>query len=353
MTPRPDDVHDRGRKNHWYMAAWPQEVGRSLLARTVCGEPVLLYRKRDGTAVALADRCVHRRYPLSLGRLVEDTVECGYHGFTYDCSGRCVSVPGQDRIPAGFRVRTYPLVERDGLVWLWPGDSETADPADIPACPWPALPSWATVRDTVHSPFRTELLLDNLMDLSHETFLHAGLIGTPEVAETPITWETDKEHGVVTVSRHMSAVTCPTVYVESTGLSSPVDRHQDIEFHAPSLLVIHARIAPVGAAAHPDGSDPDAAHAKIIHFLTPETATTCWDFWAISRDFALRDDTVGDYLLKMNREVVQQDLRALTELERVIAAEPEGVRERSIRIDAGALAARSLLRSRTGPAARN
>jgi phenylpropionate dioxygenase-like ring-hydroxylating dioxygenase large terminal subunit len=329
-------------RNQWYVAAWRHEVGRRLLARTICDEPVLLYRTRGGQAVALSDRCVHRRLPLSLGKLVGDDVECGYHGFTYNCSGVCVSVPGQDRIPRSARVTTYPVEERDGLVWIWIGDPAAAVPASIPACPWLDDAGWAAVGEVTYSPFRTGLLLDNLMDLSHETYLHAGLIGTPEVAATPITWHVEPDKPVVRVSRHMSGAECPPFYSKTTGMPSPVDRWQDIEYTAPALWVNHARIAPAGVAPGADGSDPRGAHAKIIHLLTPETATTCWDFWAVARDFALEDQGVSDFLLKMNQEVVQQDLDALTELEKVVARESPDAQELSIGIDGGGLAAREV-----------
>src|SRR5258708_5585041 len=119
-------------QNYWYVAAWSSEVGRELLARTICGEPVVLYRKRDGSPIALADRCVHRRYPLSLGKLTEDQVECGYHGFVFDCAGACTFVPGQDRIPRTARVPSYKLIERDKWIWIWIGDQNKADPALVP-----------------------------------------------------------------------------------------------------------------------------------------------------------------------------------------------------------------------------
>ena len=92
-------------RNFWYVAAYYHEIGRKPLGRTVLGEPVVLFRKEDGTAVALEDRCVHRHLPLSMGRLVGDTLQCHYHGLRYDRTGACVLVPGQDTIPPGARVK--------------------------------------------------------------------------------------------------------------------------------------------------------------------------------------------------------------------------------------------------------
>ena len=106
-------------RNCWYAAAWDDEVAEIPLARTILGEPVVLWRSADGRPAALEDRCCHRALPLSMGRPVGETLQCGYHGLRFDTAGRCVAVPGQSTIPPGARVRAYPLVERHGWVWIW------------------------------------------------------------------------------------------------------------------------------------------------------------------------------------------------------------------------------------------
>ncbi|MFE2377088.1 Rieske 2Fe-2S domain-containing protein [Streptomyces sp. NPDC059398] len=330
-------------QNHWYVAAWSTEVGRELLGRTICGEPVVFYRTRDGRPVALTDRCVHRRYPLSLGRLDEDGIECGYHGFVFDCSGSCTFVPGQERIPRTARVPGYQLVERDKWIWIWIGDQSKADPALVPDAHWLDDPAWTSVEDMAYSPFRYGLLMDNLMDLSHESYLHAGLIGTPEIARTPFTTDVDHEQHRVSFSRHMESVECPPFYERTTGFTTPIDRWQDVEFLPPAFWVNNVRVAPHGVPDTGEG-DERAAHVKIIHGLTPETENSTWDFWAVTRDFALDDESVSHTLLTLNQEVVQQDLDALTVLETVVASEPPGTQELSVAIDAGGLAAREMFR---------
>jgi phenylpropionate dioxygenase-like ring-hydroxylating dioxygenase large terminal subunit len=114
-------------RNQWYVAAYAAEIGRGLFARTVLGEPIAFYRTGAGAIAALADRCVHRRYPLAAGNLVDDNLVCGYHGFTYDPTGTCVAVPGQKRVPRTARVPSYEVVEQDSLVWVWIGDPGRAD----------------------------------------------------------------------------------------------------------------------------------------------------------------------------------------------------------------------------------
>ena len=246
-------------RNQWYVGAYGAEVGRDLLARTVLGEAIVLYRTSGGEAVALADRCVHRRFPLSESRLEGDTVVCGYHGFTYDQTGTCVFVPGQTRVPSTARVAKYPVVEQDSFVWVWIGDRE-ADTALVPRAPWLADPAYTTVCGMEPLAARASLLVDNLMDLSHETYLHGGYIGTPEVAGTPITTEVDDEAGIVYVSRHMADADCPPFYAKSTGLEGRITRWQDIEFHPPCLYLLHSRVAPAGVLPPEDGPDDQAFH---------------------------------------------------------------------------------------------
>ncbi len=103
-------------RNAWYVGAWDHEIGRSMLRRIILDEPVLFYRREDGTPVALEDRCCHRQAPLSMGKLIGDIVKCPYHGLEYDTTGKCVKVPSQDMVPKGAKVRAFPVVERNHWV---------------------------------------------------------------------------------------------------------------------------------------------------------------------------------------------------------------------------------------------
>ncbi len=332
-------------RDQWYVAAYGREVGPDLLARTILGEPIVLYRTQDGRPVALADRCVHRRFPLSAhpSRLVGDVLVCGYHGFSYDPSGACVAVPGQTRVPRTARVAGYPVVEQDSFVWVWIGDPALAAGSAPPRAPWLADPAWTTVSGMEPLAARWSLLVDNLMDLSHETYLHAGYIGTPEVAATPIITEVDETARVVRVSRHMADAECPVFYSRSTGIQGRITRWQDIEYHPPCLYLLHSRVAPVGVLPGPDGRDEDAFHVEVVYAITPSTPGSTYDFWAVARDFALEDEEVSTFLRDSNRTVVLQDVTALDLLETVVADDPPGVQELSITIDTGALAARRML----------
>ncbi len=334
-------------RNQWYVIALSSEITSTPIARTVAGEQIVCYRVPGGRVVALRDRCPHRRYPLSLGRLNGEVLTCGYHGFCFQTDGRCIVVPGQERIPAHADVAVYELEERGLWTWVWIGDSAAGDRRP-PATPWLTSPdSWSVVTGMAPIECRTSLLVDNLLDLSHETYLHGGSIGTPEVAATPTMTTIDRERNVIAVSRHMDAVECPEFYARTTGLTSPIDRWQDIEFFAPSFYLLHVRIAPAGVTPERSGEDPQAFHMKILYGLTPSTTGTTYDFWAVCRDFAIGDQEVDKFLDTMQREVVQQDVDALNIVESRIANDPDPF-EVVLGIDRGALAARRMIQELAG-----
>ena len=230
--------------DHWYVAALSSELSTKPVSRQILGEHVAMYRAASGDVVAVADQCPHRGYPLSLGTVVGDELVCGYHGFTFDCSGTCVAVPGQDRIPSRLSVRTYPLRERGPWVWIWMGRGE-ADESALPATPWLTdVDNWSCVAGVATIDASFDLLVDNLLDLSHETYLHNGSIGTPEVATTPIEVEVDEDARVVRVFRHMNDVVCPPFYSRTTGLDG---QRRSVAGHR----LLRARLLPACTRASP------------------------------------------------------------------------------------------------------
>ncbi|OBG44802.1 Rieske (2Fe-2S) protein [Mycobacterium alsense] len=336
-------------RNQWYVAAYSHDIVHELFARTICNEPILFWRTEAGQIAAMSDRCVHRRYPLSAApsRLEGDRVVCGYHGFTYGSDGGCVSVPGQTRIPRTARLTSYQVVEQDSFVWVWISDPENpmqGDPSRIPRAPWMDSPDYTVVSGMEPIDCNYRILVDNLMDLSHETYLHGGHIGTSEVASTPITTEVDEDRNVIYVSRHMDDAECPPFYSESTGIQTRITRWQDIEYIPPCLYLLHSRVAPLAAPLpEQDGADPHAFHVEVVYAITPETENSTHDFWAVARDFALQDHAVSKFLAESNRTVVMQDVAALNVLQQALNNEKPNYQELSINIDAGGLGARRLL----------
>jgi vanillate O-demethylase monooxygenase subunit len=321
-------------QNGWYLAAWSEEVGRTFTQRWIAGNPVCFYRLLDGTPVAVEDRCPHRRYPLSLGRLDGDVLECNYHGYRFDGTGRCTGVAEQRDTPKA-RARHYRLAERHGVLWLWPGDPEAADETLLPDTSWLDSPQWTGFHGVLPLKARHLLLVENLLDLSHETFLHPTTIGNRAVAATPIDVTTTER--VVSFTRHMTGIEAPPFYVHSMGLTSPVDRWQDGDFHPPGIFILHIRLAPTGT------SEPEGFHMKVLYGLTPAAGGECHDFYAVCRDFALDDAGLTDYQHKQQLAVMREDIGALEAQEHMVATSAGGAPESSIRSDLAALRARRML----------
>ncbi len=171
-------------RNVWYVAGWQSEFdGVGPFARQIIGEQVVLFRKTDGTLVALQDRCPHRWAPLSLGRVEGDDLRCMYHGLKLDAGGVCVEVPDQDKIATNLCVATYPVVERHRFAWIWMGDHAKADPALIPSVGVIETPGWHLNYGSLDYQANYALVNDNLLDLSHTAYTHEQTFGRlPQLA---------------------------------------------------------------------------------------------------------------------------------------------------------------------------
>jgi phenylpropionate dioxygenase-like ring-hydroxylating dioxygenase large terminal subunit len=164
--------------DYWYPVAWSHELqtGKAL-GRRFASEPIVLYRSNQGRVFALEDRCAHRQVPLHLGVVAGDQIKCHYHGWTYDGNGKCVSVPyiGKERLPNG--VRSYPVSEVDGIVFVFPGDRAVAPgrlPARLGAFRRKDYKTRRLYREVAcHYTFMHE----NLFDMNHQ-FMHRKQMGS-------------------------------------------------------------------------------------------------------------------------------------------------------------------------------
>jgi len=332
--------------NAWYAAAWDVEVGRQLLARTVCGQQMVLYRKEDGAPAALEDACWHRLLPLSLGRLEGDEVVCGYHGLVYNERGRCTHMPSQATVNPSACVRAYPVLQKHRLVWVWPGDPALADPARVPDLHWADDPAWAADGKLIPVKCDYRLVVDNLMDLTHETFVHGSSIGNRAVAEAPF----EATHGdrTATVSRWMHGIEAPPFWAaqirRTHGYTGPVDRWQIVRFEAPCTVVIDVGVAAAGQGLPHDERrhGETGVRGHVLNTITPETATTCHYFWAFARNYRLAEQRLTHELREGVARIFREDEQVLEAQQRAIDARP-GQRFYNLNIDAGAMWARRLI----------
>jgi phenylpropionate dioxygenase-like ring-hydroxylating dioxygenase large terminal subunit len=318
-------------RNSWYVGAWDREVTRTLLGRTLLGEPVVLFRKESGEPVALEDRCCHRHLPLSMGKLEGDELRCGYHGLLFNSLGKCVAIPGQDSVPPQARVRAYPVHEKYNWVWIWMGEPAKADPALIPNWWWAEHPEWTFTRpDRVHLKCNYQLIADNVLDVTHLAYVHASSIGSGSIVEFPATVE--REERLVRLTRWIRDRPPPPLYQKAGGFPGNVDRWQIVE-HVPPCFSVNF-------AGCKDGSRK--IDLMALSAPTPETANTTHYFFGFVRNFGLRDEEMEKIFAVDMVKVFNEDFPVLEAQQRMLELKP-GAPKIDIAVDAAPLAARRML----------
>lgn len=291
----------------WYVAALSGEVTRDLLERTLLGKTVLMYRKLDGTPVVMQNRCAHRSFPLSKGRLDGDQVVCGYHGMAYNPEGQCVHMPSLANPPTHARIASYPVQERGPLIWIWMGDAAKADPALIPDTSWLDAPEWTTVTGYFHMKSNYVAMHENLLDQTHFPILHADTVGTPEYSRSSL--EIHNEGDVVRIRRELRNSPPPPIYGIPMKLRGrPVDRFSASRFVSPAGHIAFARIT----NPEPREDEQTDYRVNITHLFTPEFQGTIHYWWFNSRDFALADAGASEYLASASVKAYTEDVDALT-----------------------------------------
>lgn len=275
--------------NTWYPLTWSRGVGRELTTHKIIEKDVVLYRTTTGSVVAMEDICPHRLLPLSMGKLKGDTVECGYHGMTFDCSGKCVRVPGQEMIPANAIVKTYPTHENMGLVWIWMGDPALADTSKVFDLPQYHDPEWSAVEgDALHIGANYLSLADNLCDPAHVNFVHLSTLGSASGEDIPVLHE-QRENGILTWRWIIDAPAIP-IFAKYGNFKGNVDRWHYYHYHAPSIAVIDFGSAETGTGA-PDGNRDDCVQIFACHFMTPVDQENSIDHWLHVKNFKADAET--------------------------------------------------------------
>lgn len=325
-------------RNAWYVAAWDHEIGRqSMLRRILLNDAVVLYRKDDGKVVALEDRCAHRHAKLSEGKIRGDNIECPYHGLVYNPGGQCVRVPGQAIVPPGCAVTSYPIVEKFRWIWIWMGDPALADPAQIPNLFWLDNPQWRSKGELLRLEAAYKLLIENLLDLSHLSFVHPTTLGTEAIAETPM--RHDRADRKVVVTRWILDNTPPPFFQKAGGFKpdSRIDRWQIITWEAPSYVYLDIGGAVAGTGA-PEGDRSQGIQMRNTNAITPETEKTTHYFWAQAHDFKIEDPTVTDMIYRQVHTAFLEDLAIIKAQQENLNLVP-GRRRIDINHDGGGLAA--------------
>ncbi|MGH9103490.1 MAG: Rieske 2Fe-2S domain-containing protein [Acidimicrobiales bacterium] len=333
----------------WYALGFSGELRPGELGgHVIAGRPVVSWRSSSGEVVALDARCAHKRFPLWDGKLLDSGVlECAYHGFCYDADGLCVAIPAlhdrSDRIPATARQHKFPVVEQDGVVWIWPGDPARSGEMAVPATPEIASPLWETLRTEpmeVEASYR--LLIENLFDLTHFYPLHNGNIGSLADAAVPVRIERDIERRVLRTIRRRESFVLPPMTRDRFGMEI-ADQVQIHEMVGPGLFRVWVGVAPPGEL----GTDSELGF--VLHqTITPVTAgrhvwrraTSCrvGTRWSGNPESSLVEAIVSGA-----PTVIEQDRWAIERQQAMLAFPDEGYREVHIKTDGAVVMARRML----------
>lgn len=334
-------------RNGWYAAMWAQDLPPGLLARrTIVGEEMVLWRTDDGGIAALRDQCPHRFAPLHMGRLDEDgrTVHCAYHGLAFDRSGRCKHNPhGDGKVPASLRVRSFTAVEKHTIIWVWPGE-QPADPARIPDYSLldDAEPGTVSARDHLEMDVDYRLVIDNLLDLSHVSFLHEGILGNAQTVAAQI--DVREQGESLTVSRYMPDVPPPGLFdMLFRRDGQAVDLWAAMRWTAPCSLLNDAGVKAVGEARE------QGTGIFGVHLLTPQTERSTLYHFAAVRQNPLpfpeaEKEAIGRKLGELRRYAfAEQDEPMIRAQQRAIDRAPSPLKPTLLSIDVGPVRYRRVL----------
>lgn len=324
-------------RNQWYVAAFAAELCREPLHRMLFGDPVVLFRQEDGTPVALFDRCPHRGMRLSNGgTLIGNNIQCNYHGIQFGPNGRACLIPSGGAPTSALSVRRYPLHEVSGWVWAWPGEPDLADPSLIPDHDELGLTAKnlnAYFGERLDADSNYLYSFENLVDATHISFLHHGLIDSGNVAAHPYTVE--QQDNRVIMRRIFENELLPPMLVRSMQLSGgPVNRTLDLISYAPNVCVVRQEYVEVGRP------DLPVREMRLVFGITPAGPKSSYQFVAVAQSYENHHPGLfGDL-----RMLLMEDVVALNDVQQMFdRLEPDRVPEISVRADEGAIRTRRLI----------
>ncbi|SNT34456.1 vanillate O-demethylase monooxygenase subunit [Noviherbaspirillum humi] len=328
--------------DQWYVAAFAWELQDKPMARTLLNQSVVLFRTPDGAVGALEDRCCHRSLPLSCGTVEGGGLRCGYHGMLYAPGGSCIEIPGQERIPAKARVKSYVVAEKNHIVWIWMPKEEGAAPSKpAPDYAWHDDARYRFGGGVYHYDAPYQLIHDNLLDLSHVGYVHQKTIGGNPRVHMTAGMEVGGEGDTVRIVRLLPDTLPPPAYTAVWPFKGGIDRWQEIEFE-PN----HIRI---WAGATDKDSEPlddpqrGGLHLRGFHGLTPETETTSHYFWTMSANSHPEMPDNLDKVLQQIRSTFDEDRVVIEAQYANMRRFGEAASWVDIHVDAGGIRARRII----------
>lgn len=332
-------------RNRWYVAGTSDEITREPMERTILGKPIVFYRTESGDPVAMYGICPHRYFPLAQGKLVGDAIMCGYHGFTFDKGGDCINVPSQGTA-AKFCQPTYKVKERGALCWIWMGDDDKCDDSLLP--PYEDFGMgrngwYDSSYNYLHINARPQLLIDNLLDLTHLPYVHHHVPGGEALAKTDN--RDDERNGVYYFNRDTYVPWNPfhrMVYGDDAQYEGIAMFDNETAFYGPELIR-------TGLGFHKsiDGNEnvPKLGTIHIMHAITPETEKTCHYFGFAVRDFRIGDKELDDFWVASDTKIRNQDKAAIEAIESRVDESAQIQKELLARSDRGAVKVRKRIQA--------
>lgn len=319
-------------RNAWYVAGWASEFSDELRRFTILEDHVVMFRDTTGAVIALEDRCPHRQLPLSNGKRIGDTIQCGYHGMTFGTDGVCVRVPGQENVPNAAYVDAYVVHEKHDIVWIWMGEPSKADVSDVFDMPEFSDSGWhAHQGEALHLEANYLNVAENLVDPAHVSFVHPTTLGNASSENVPVHVSTS---GPVILAWRWIRDAPPIGFFQKFGaFSGNVDRWHYYYLHLPCTAVIDFGSADA-ALSLPEGERDEGVRIFALHFITPVGPHYTIDRWMHLRNTAIGDEAASAQMDAMFKVAFAED-KAILEAIDIEEQRPQKRRPLRIAIDKG------------------
>ena len=327
--------------NTWYMAAWADElIPDALLGRTIAGKSLVLFRDTLGKLQAIDDRCPHRFAPLHTGKLVGDSVQCPYHGLHFDGTGKCTHNPHSEKIPKAACVRSYKAVEKHTVLWVWLGEQELADEANIPDLSFfEEAPIHAKGKGYLPTEANYELLSDNIMDLSHVDYLHPTTLGGGALSSTQAEVE-ELSGNRVHISWNAPSDVAPPAFAPYLSNPEDSDVWAEVVWNPPGLMFLNSGAAPAGRPRE------EGPFTRNLHIMTPQDDKSTHYFFANTRLFEQDNEQLNAFIQPMLLNVFANEDKPMVEAQQVQLGDAEllSLNPVLLTVDAGAIRCRRILK---------
>ena len=336
-------------RDSWYVAGLSHEFkAEKLTGHKIAGQSLVIWRTGAGKVVAFDNRCCHKRFPLSEGKILGNgLLECAYHGLCYNDQGACVKIPSHPdgAIPPQAKLRPYPVIEQDGMVWVWAGNPDRASKFQPPRTPEVGDAAWESIDSgPMHVPANYVLLIENLLDITHFYPLHDGNIGDYANSQLPIELVEGESGGYrfVKTIRKAANYTQPPYFVD--WFHYPVvDRLHTHCMVSPGLTRVELHVAPEGKL----GTKEERGYV-LLHTHTPiDERNHVWR-WCVNcpADHMSRGDpsvSAASRIAQMFPAVVDQDRWALEKQQEMFELPDAGYTELFLKPDKALRRARQIL----------